>query len=131
MNNWRALACAVATLITAFSATTSRAETIRLDLNSVEMADRTSVIPDMLGTTLAVEMTPESRHAFATFSRSRVGEVIHVRLGLQIVSSPRLVTPITGGRIHISGFENEEDARRAQIALSARVLFVEIDGSDK
>lgn len=52
---------------------------------------------------LSLELTPESRDAFAAFTSEHVGNTIDIRIDGEVVMSPRLVEPIAGGLIMVSG----------------------------
>jgi preprotein translocase subunit SecD len=52
---------------------------------------------------LSLELTPQSREAFGAFTAEHVGQTIDLRIDGDVVMSPRLVEPITGGKIMVSG----------------------------
>jgi preprotein translocase subunit SecD len=52
---------------------------------------------------LSLELTPQSREAFGAFTAEHVGQTIDLRVDGEVVMSPRLMEPITGGRIMVSG----------------------------
>ena len=52
---------------------------------------------------LSLELTPQSRDAFGAFTAEHVGQTIDLRIDGEVVMSPRLVEPITGGQIMVSG----------------------------
>jgi len=52
---------------------------------------------------LSLELTPQSRDAFGAFTAEHVGQTIDLRIDDEVVMSPQLVEPITGGKIMVSG----------------------------
>ena len=52
---------------------------------------------------LSLELTPQSREAFGAFTAEHVGQTIDLRIDGEVVMSPRLMEPITGGKIMVSG----------------------------
>jgi preprotein translocase subunit SecD len=52
---------------------------------------------------LSLELTPQSREAFGAFTAEHVGQTIDLRVDGEVVMSPRLMEPITGGKIMVSG----------------------------
>lgn len=73
---------------------------------------------------LRLELTPVGREAFAQFSREHVGRTVDLRIDGDVVASPRLVEPISGGVLVVSGMfepgEIQAIARRI-LAGAARV----------
>jgi len=93
---------------------------------------RASVMPDKVVAgqkLLSLELAPASREAFAEFSREHVGDTVDLRVDGDLVASPRLVEPILGGVLVVSGMfksgELEAIAKRifagdARVEVEAR-----------
>ena len=92
----RALLVALAALSAAGAAA---AERLPLSVAAVE------IVPDTVpgGQMLHVELTPDSRAAFAGFTGRHVGETIDLSVEGRVVMSVRVVEPIEGGVFVIGG----------------------------
>ncbi len=92
----RALLVALAAL---FAAGAAAAERLPLSVAAVE------IVPDTVpgGQMLHVELTPDSRAAFAGFTGRHVGETIDLSVEGRVVMSVRVVEPIEGGVFVIGG----------------------------
>lgn len=107
----RALLAALPALIAAGPAA---AERLALAVAAVE------IVPDTIpgGVLLRLELTPDSRAAFAGFTGRHIGETVDLRVEGRVVMSVRVVEPIQGGVFVISGMfakgELEALARRLQ-----------------
>jgi preprotein translocase subunit SecD len=66
---------------------------------------KASVVTDRITNqkSLSLELTPESREAFGEFTTAHVGDTIDLRIDGEVVISPRLMEPILGGLIRVSG----------------------------
>ena len=66
---------------------------------------KVSVVTDRITEqkSLSLELTPKSREAFGEFTNAHVGDTIDVRIDGKVVMSPRLMEPILGGVIMVSG----------------------------
>jgi preprotein translocase subunit SecD len=89
---------AVAAALAAFAHGAAAAEILPLD---VEKATVTYGFPDQ--TALDLQLTPHGGEAFATFTERHVGKTVDLVIDGKVMMSPRLVEPITGGRIAVSG----------------------------
>ena len=87
------------------------------------------VMPDPSQAALDLKLTPDSAKAFAAFTSANVGKTIDLSTDGAVVMSPRLVEPILGGEIMVSGTfakgELERLARRissgdARVAVEAK-----------
>ncbi len=75
---------------------------------------------------LSLILTPEATAAFAEFTTAEVGHQIEVRIDGEVVMTPRLMDPILGGELWISGrFEEGELAALATRISSGAVVEVE------
>ena len=92
------LAALVATLLLA-SAAAAFAKPLLLAVAKV------SVVTDRITEqkSLSLELTPKSREAFGEFTTQHVGDTIDLRIDGKVVMSPRLMEPILGGVIMVSG----------------------------
>ena len=52
---------------------------------------------------MQLELTPQSRDDFAAFTGRHVGETIDLSVDGEVLMSPRLMEPIAGGMIMVSG----------------------------
>lgn len=52
---------------------------------------------------LAVELTDESRTAFADFTTRHVGKTVELSVEGDVLMAPRIVEPILGGKLNVSG----------------------------
>ena len=89
---------AVIAALAMFAATRAAAEILPLD---VEKATVTYSFPDQ--SALDLQLTPEGGEAFASFTERHVGETVDLVIDGKVMMSPRLVEPISGGRIVVSG----------------------------
>ena len=89
---------AFAAALTVFSAGQAAAEILPLD---VEKATVTYGFPDQ--SALDLQLTVQGGEAFAGFTQRHVGKTVDLVIDGKVVISPRLVEPITGGRIVVSG----------------------------
>jgi len=68
---------------------------------------------------LNLKLTPDSKRTFAAFTRANVGNIIDLSIDGAVVMSPRLVEPILGGEIMVSGTFAKGELRR----LAERISF--------
>ena len=52
---------------------------------------------------LSLDLTPESRQAFAEFTTANVGKTVNLSIDETVMMAPRIVEPITGGKLLVSG----------------------------
>ena len=92
------LAAFIASLLLASGAVAS-AEPLQLAVA------KASVVADRVTNqqSLSLELTPASREAFGAFTTEHVGDTVDLRIDGEVVMSPRMVEPITGGLIMVSG----------------------------
>jgi preprotein translocase subunit SecD len=66
---------------------------------------KVSVVTDRITNqkSLSLELTPQSREAFGEFTTQHVGDTVDLRIDGEVVMSPRLMEPILGGLIMVSG----------------------------
>ncbi|MFD1983206.1 hypothetical protein ACFSOZ_11050 [Mesorhizobium newzealandense] len=76
---------------------------------------------------LNLKMTPDSARAFATFTTANVGKTIDLSVGGSVVMSPRLIEPILGGEVMISGRFAKGELRRLAERISAGKAKVTVD----
>ena len=76
---------------------------------------------------LSLDLTPESRQAFAEFTTANVGKTINLSIDGKVVMAPRIMEPITGGKLMVSGnFAGGEVERIARKILDGDVK-VQVD----
>ena len=68
---------------------------------------------------LNLKMTPDSAKAFADFTRANVGKVVDLSVDGAVVASPRLVEPILGGEVMLSGSFAPGELQRLAERISA------------
>ncbi|MGX5828779.1 SecDF P1 head subdomain-containing protein [Mesorhizobium sp. 43Arga] len=68
---------------------------------------------------LNLKMTPDSAKAFADFTTANVGKVIDLSVDGAVVASPRLVEPILGGEVMLSGTFAPGELQRLAERISA------------
>ena len=87
------------------------------------------VVPDPAPGQVALnlKMTPDSTQAFAAFTKANVGRTIDLSVGGSVVMSPRLVEPILGGEVLISGRFAKGELSRLAERISAGKAKVTID----
>jgi preprotein translocase subunit SecD len=79
-------------------ATASAGETVELHVQHA------SIVLDSVGQkAMQLELTPQSRDDFAAFTGKHVGETIDLSVDGEVLMSPRLMEPIAGGKIMVSG----------------------------
>ena len=94
----RAASWVFAAVLTLFAAGEAATEVLPLD---VEKATVTYGFPDQ--SALDLQLTPQGGEAFAGFTARHVGKTVDLVIDGKVMISPRLVEPITGGRIVVSG----------------------------
>lgn len=52
---------------------------------------------------LSLDLTPESRQAFADFTTANVGKTVNLSIDGTVMMAPRIMEPITGGKLMVSG----------------------------
>jgi len=80
------------------------------------------------GSELDIMLTPESAAKFQDFTQAAVGQLIQVLINDKVVVEPRLLTPLTGGRIVISGEPDPKllHAMADQLALPGARIVVRL-----
>ena len=76
---------------------------------------------------VALNFTPEGSELFAKITRDNVGEQLAIFFDGEVLSSPRINEPITGGTAIISGGFNPQDARDLAQNLNFGALPVPIE----
>ncbi|WP_020180641.1 hypothetical protein [Methylopila sp. M107] len=118
---------AAAAAIVLAGATAAVAEMIRLHVSKAQPAfDQRTAEP-----VVAITLTPEGARAFGRFTAARVGETIHLRVGGKVMSSPRIMEPIVGGALQISGLDSVAAAQDLAVKIREGAATVEVEGSDK
>jgi preprotein translocase subunit SecD len=80
---------------------------------------------------LSLELTPDGKQAFAAFTTANVGKIVDLSIDGAVVMSPRLMEPIVGGEIMVSGaFAPGELERIAQKIASGKAT-VAVDAKAK
>ena len=89
---------AMAAALALFTSGQAVADILPLD---VEKATVTYGFPDQ--SALDLQLTPQGGEAFAAFTERHVGKTVDLVIDGKVMISPRLVEPIIGGRIVVSG----------------------------
>ncbi|TPL78623.1 hypothetical protein [Mesorhizobium sp. B2-3-12] len=76
---------------------------------------------------LSLELTPDSGKAFAMFTGANVGKIVELSIDGAVVTSPRIVEPILGGEIMVSGVFKPGEVERIAERISAGGSRVEVD----
>lgn len=76
---------------------------------------------------VALEFTSEGGELFAQLTRENVGKRISILLDKQVLTSPNVNEPITGGRAVITGSKTLEEAQQLAILLRSGSLPVKVD----
>ena len=76
---------------------------------------------------LSLKLTAQGKQAFATFTTANVGKTIDLSIGGSVVMSPRLVEPILGGQIMISGTFGKGELSRLAERISSGGAKVTVD----
>lgn len=89
---------------------------------------RAKLVPGPVsGQSLSLELTPESKQAFAAFTAANVGKVVDLSIDGAVVMSPRLVEPITGGEIMVGGAFAPGELERIVEKISSDGVTVTVD----
>jgi len=76
---------------------------------------------------LSLELTQESRKAFAAFTTANVGKVVDLSIDGAVVTSPRLMEPIAGGEIMVTGAFAPGELERIVERISSGGAGVAVD----
>lgn len=79
------------------------------------------------GQSLSLELTQESKQAFAVFTTANVGKVVDLSVDGAVVMSPRLMEPITGGEIMVGGAFAPGELERIVEKISSGGVSVTVD----
>lgn len=79
------------------------------------------------GQSLSLELTQESKQAFAVFTTANVGKVFDLSVDGAVVMSPRLMEPITGGEIIVGGAFAPGELERIVEKISSGGVSVTVD----
>jgi len=116
----RALLIVLAMLLAAGPAA---AEPLGLIVPTVEIVP--DAVPGQM--LLRLELTPESRAAFAAFTEWHVGETVDFRIDGQTVMSVRLVEPILGGMFVVSGMYAKSELEAIARRIEAGKATIEVE----
>ena len=100
----------------------AQADSLALDIAKASIAYG---FPDK--TTLDIQLTETGASDFAAFTQKHVGELVDLKVDGKVVMSPKLVEPITAGRITVSGqfAPGKLEAIARKIAAGAAAVNVE------
>ncbi|MER8848924.1 MULTISPECIES: SecDF P1 head subdomain-containing protein [Mesorhizobium] len=90
---------------------------------------RTVAVPDSVSgqAMLSLKLTPDSGKAFARFTGANVGKIVDLSIDGAVMMSPRIVEPIRGGEIMVSGTFKPGEVERIAERISAGDAKVEVD----
>lgn len=74
-----------------------------------------------------LELTDDGKEAFAEATTANVGNVIQIVYDNQVISSPVVNEPITGGQASISGMANVEEAQNLAASIRIGSLSLELE----
>jgi preprotein translocase subunit SecD len=90
-----------------------------------------SIVSDRVGQiAMQLELTPQSRDDFAAFTGRHVGDTIDLSVDGKVLMSPRLMEPIAGGLIMVSGSLAQGELERMTTRISQERAKVEAAGRD-
>lgn len=102
------------------------AETINLEVQSSSL-DRDKLTNEVVVT---IELTPEGKIAFETFTLRNVGRNIEVRVGATVLLKARLVEKISGGIIRATTKFTQEEGRKVAAQLTRGTMITLEDKLD-
>ncbi|HHZ07933.1 MAG TPA: hypothetical protein GX405_04040 [Rhizobiales bacterium] len=110
-------------LVALVAASPAAAERLPLSIAAV------GIVPDEVSgqMLLRLELTAESRSAFAAFTARHVGETVDLRVDGRVVMSVRLVEPIPGGVFVVGGLFAKGEAEALARRLEAGKATVELE----
>jgi preprotein translocase subunit SecD len=86
------------------------------------------VMPGALGGyEVAFELTPDGARAFAEYTRQNVGRALAITLDKEVISAPRINTPIEDGSASITGNFDYESANQLAVQLRYGSLPVPLE----
>ncbi|ESY92041.1 hypothetical protein NKI51_22735 [Mesorhizobium australicum] len=90
---------------------------------------RAVAVPDSVSgqAMLSLKLTPDSGKAFARFTGANVGKIVDLSIDGAVMMSPRIVEPIRGGEIMVSGTFKPGEVERIAERISAGDAKVEVD----
>ena len=90
-----------------------------------------SIVLDSAGQkAMQLELTPQSRDDFAAFTGRHVGETIDLSVDGEVLISPRLMEPIAGGLIMVSGSFAQGELEKIATRISEQRAKVEAASRD-
>lgn len=90
-----------------------------------------SIVADSAGQrAMQLELTSASSSDFAAFTGRHVGATIDLRVDGEVLMSPRLMDPITGGKIMVSGSFARGELEAIAKSVSAAAAKVEVEARD-
>ena len=90
-----------------------------------------SIVLDSAGQkAMQLELTPQSRADFAAFTGKHVGETIDLSVDGEVLMSPRLMEPIAGGLIMVSGSFARGELEKIAMRISEAQAKVEAVSRD-
>lgn len=110
-------------LVALFAAGAAAAERLALSVAAVEIVP--DAVPGQM--LLHLELTPDSRAAFAGFTGRHVGETVDLRVEGRVVMSVRVVEPIEGGVFVIGGMFAKGELEALARRLVAGKATIEVE----
>ncbi|MHB2267799.1 SecDF P1 head subdomain-containing protein [Aliihoeflea sp. PC F10.4] len=79
---------------------------------------------------ISITLDEESRQAFADFTAASVGKIADFYVGDEIMVSPTINEPITGGELQISGSFTAEEATELGVNLARGDVPISVESRD-
>jgi len=112
-----------AVLLFSLQAVAAHAEALALTVTKAEIGNDLAPPMRMLSLTLA----KESALAFGDFTNRHTGKTIDVRIDGTVVMSPRIVEPILGGMVMVSGTFEPGQLEKMAERISSGAAKVEVE----
>lgn len=112
-----------AAILFSFQAIAAHAEALAMTVTKAEIGNDLAPPMRMLSLTLA----RESAMAFGDFTTRHAGKIIDVRVDGAVVMSPRIVEPILGGMVMVSGMFEPGQLETMADRISSGAAKVEVE----
>ena len=83
--------------------------------------------PAVGGPAVNIRLAPVSAKAFEDFTAAHVGEKLDVMIDGKVIMSPRLIDPIRGGTLQISGVFDRAEWKKVAAQLKSGQSHLEVD----
>jgi len=76
---------------------------------------------------LDIKLTPEGARSFAALTSASVGKTLALRIDGTVVATPKLLDPILGGEVRVSGSFGADELRSIASRISSGTAQVEVE----